>query len=182
MARIRNLASPNQVRRNEFRLRRRERSKDLQSASISEGTLTVIGEEALVVEGSQVVEGDLIINGTETVNGDVVINDGQVSVPGPNPIVIRQAPGGAVVELGPGLLWATGNDVSLGGSAGSEAFIVFNAATATIKLVTSSASITLNANGITMQGLPTIGRTTVTPNLPVGALWANPAGRVFRAN
>lgn len=75
MARIRNLAAPDQAQRNEWRSRRGERSTDLQAASVSDGELTINGEEALVVVGSQVVRGVLIIQGPD---GELRI-DGEIN-------------------------------------------------------------------------------------------------------
>lgn len=73
MARIRNLASPNQLQRNEFRLRRRERPTDLQSASVSNGETRFNGNESLKVFGSAVVYGWLIITGTLKLVGNFVM-------------------------------------------------------------------------------------------------------------
>lgn len=180
MGRINNLRSDLLVGERR-RVRRLESASPSNHTSVSRGAFRVLSPEGLHVAGSERITGEWYLDGDGYVDGDLVVNDGSITVPGANPIKIWQAPGGAVIEMGPGLLHADGNDISIGGSAGSEAFIVLNAATASVKLVTSSAAIAVDANGITLQGLPTIGRTSVTPNLPVGALWANPSGRIFRA-
>lgn len=191
---VRDLSDPYaDLRKLKSQQRRQQSATPLRNATVSGGRTNYIGNESLVVTGSEVINGGSVVNGTQTVNGESIlngtqtvdgnieVNDGSITVPGPNPIKIWQAPGGAVIEMGPGLLWAAGNDVSFGGSAGSSAFIVLNAATGSVKIVTVSAGITVDANGITFQGLPAIGRTTVTPNVPVGTLIANASGRVFRA-
>lgn len=179
---VRDLSDPYaDLRALQSRQRRQQSATPMRNASVSGGQTRFIGEQSLIVEGSEVINGESVLNGTQTINGNVVVNEGSITVPGANPIKIWQAPGGAVIEMGPGLLWADGDDISLGGDSGSSAFIVLNAATGSVKIVTASASVTVNNNGITMQGLPTIGRTTVTPNVPVGTLIANSSGRVFRA-
>ena len=180
------MSAHDSIGRGEFEaLARQVRAPSTQSplgnSAITSGALRVASAEGLIVQGSALVIGLLDGTGTFHWAGPMTI-DGITQFNGPlgldGPAFLRDSltveSGGSITA---GLLRIDETDA---GRISHPVLIALSAPATAVNNLAVLANAEIDGE-VTLRGLPTMSRTSVTPNLPVGALWANPSGRVFRA-
>ena len=168
--------------------RRAQSATPLRSGSVSDGRMRFIGGLLRIEAGGRLeIEGTVEIDGTTTVTGTFTIT-GPWTITGNGTITGNVTMTGDFVVSGTGKIRA-GNltiDDAGGGRISHPTVLLLSAPiTGTNALsvlgtldVQSIATLT---SGVFMTNLPTISRTSMTPNLPVGAMYAKASGEVFRA-
>ena len=168
------------VGRGEFEaLARQVRALSTQSplgnSAITSGALRVASAEGLIVQGSARVTGVLNGDGTITWSGPWnLVGDGIITGD-------TQITGALTVESGGSITAGSLRiDETDAGRISHPVLIALSAPATAVNNLAVLANAEIDGE-VTLRGLPTMSRTSVTPNLPVGALWANSSGRVFRA-
>lgn len=136
-----------------------------------EGASTFTGPTTFT--GTINATGNTAWSGTMSILGDVIVlPGGKIQV---GNITIDPTANGGSIKVGAHSIYVNGAVFTLLHSSGSQ--VVMNSGG--VALISGGKSISLDATGISMTGLPTVSRGSAQ-NAVIGTLWMNTSGQVFR--